>query len=749
MVDAALLVGGLAVMGATSAGTILGLRRHDGVRWLSELEPYRLQFPRDLGLSDVGAFLDGLSGILPASWRRPLTVRGLAVELVASESGIRHYLVVPRSQHDIVLSTLRGALPSVGVATDSDYRPTTPTLAGELATAQPHHQLQVGHPDRTSRAILAALQPLNQGEVLTISYLIFPLGHGQPPQGQGQQSLIRQLISGTAPDAAPSKEMQAKYAHPHFGVVARIGVTSASRMRDRQLLARLTAAFHSANSEHAHLRRREVSSRASARALVLRRFPLVSYPCRLNSPELAGLLAFPPDGVSLPGLRLGGVRQVAPSAAIARSGRVVADATFTGMSRPLAISVEASKLHTHAIGPSGTGKSTLLLNLYAQDAAAGRGVVLIDPKNDLADAALDRTPLEREVIVIDPTDERPVGLNLFAGGADDPELIGEQLLSVMHRLYATSWGPRTDHIMRHALLSLVRLPGTSFTELPTLLTDAAFRRLVVSQLDEPISLDPFWADYEAMSAAERSQVISPVLNKLGAVVSRPRLRRVLGQADSTLDFDDILASNKILIVQLSAGKLGEDAAALLGSFVLQKLWAAIQRRIRLPQSERQPVMVYIDEFQMMTNLASPLPDVLAQSRAMGIGLTLAHQHLAQLDRETREAVLANCRSRVIFQTSAADAKALAPFVAPQLGAQDLQGLGPFEVVATLAGDGAVLPPVTGLTRPAPPSLGHGAEHRRRSRQRYGRDASKIDAELRRRREHLNGTGPVGRQRRPQ
>jgi hypothetical protein len=359
---------------------------------------------------------------------------------------------------------------------------------------------------------------------------------------------------------------------------------------------------------------------------------------------------------------------------------------------------------------------------------------------------LDQTPLDREVILIDPTDDRPVGLDLFAGGGTDPELISEQLTSVMHRLYAANWGPRTDHVLRHALLSLVQLPGASFTELPLLLTNAAFRRQVVSRIDDPISLNPFWAEFEAQSAGERSAIVGPLLNKLGAIVARPRLRRVLGQADSRVDFDDILATKKILIVQLSAGTLGEDAAALLGSFVLQKLWAAIQRRIRLPMSERHPAFVYIDEFQM-ASLASPLPDVLAQSRSMGVGLTLAHQHLGQLDRETREAVLANCRSRIIFQTSAADAKALAPFVAPHLSAQDLQGLGAFEIAATLAGEGAALPPVTGRTRPAPPPLGHGAELRRRSREHYGQDAAEIDAELRRRQAEMSGSGPVGRQRR--
>jgi hypothetical protein len=402
----------------------------------------------------------------------------------------------------------------------------------------------------------------------------------------------------------------------------------------------------------------------------------------------------------------------------------------------------------YALGPTRSGKSTLLLNCYAQDAQAGHGICLIDPKNDLAEDALEHTPLHRDVIYVDPTDSHPVGLSLFAGGISDPELTSERVLSVLHRLYATSWGPRTDHVLRHALLALVQIPGATFTELPRLLVDARFRREVISQIDDPIAIGPFVSWYDGLSEGERAAAIGPVLNKLSAIVSRPRLRRVLGQADSHVDFDDILASGKIVIVKLSAGTLGEDAAGLLGSFLFQMLWTAIQRRIGLPQSQRKPFFVYIDEFQTMANLSNPLADVLSQARGMGIGITAANQHLGQLDRETKEAVLANCRSQIYFQTSAADARALTPYVAPHLGAGDLQGLGAFEIVARLAGDGSVQPPVTGRTRPAPLPLGHGAELRRRSRERYGREASEIDAELRKRQAEQSGTGPVGRLRRP-
>ena len=261
MVDPILVLGGAAAVGAIPSVTVLVLRSADRARWVAELESYRLSFPRDLDPKDVGAFLNGLSGLLPAGGRRAIAVRGLAVEVVADQTGIRHYLHVPRSQAEIILSGLRGALPGVGVVRDPDYVITRPTLAGELATPRPHHQLQIDHPEATSNALLAALQPLSDSEYLIISYLIFPQGFSRPPQGDGSSGLIAQLASGTPKDAKPSKEIEEKYAHPQFGVVARIGVTSDSKARDRQLLARLTSAYHASNSQHANLRRQQTSSR--------------------------------------------------------------------------------------------------------------------------------------------------------------------------------------------------------------------------------------------------------------------------------------------------------------------------------------------------------------------------------------------------------------------------------------------------------------------------------------------------------
>jgi DNA polymerase III delta prime subunit len=735
----------LAVAGLAPSVSILGLRSRDAARWSSDLEAYRLSLTDDLSMAHVEQFLAGLSGIRASGWRRLVEARAIGLEITSSASGIAHHLLIAPAQRDIVLTHLRAALSGVSAAPDEDYGTPTPTLAGELTSTSRDQQLAVGNAPGTSTAILASLQPLDVGETMVVQLVITP--HGS----RSAESVTPRWIWNDQSAKTPiPRSMRDKYSRPLFSVTIRIGVASRSKARDRRLLGRLTGAFHAANSPEANLRRRRTPTNLVARDLSGRRLGTTGSRSHLNSAELAGLLALPMAGVNLPGLRLSGCRPLAPDTSIAQTGRVVADSSFPGMHRPLALSAKDSLRHLHLIGPTGVGKSTLILNLVTQDMEAGRGVVVIDPKADLVADVISRVPAHRadDVIVVDPTDdERPVGVNLLAGGVEAPELVAEQVLGTFHRLYAASWGPRTDDILRAGLLTLVGVPGMTLAEVPLLLTDAAFRRDLVGRLDDPIGLEPFWAGFEAQSEAERAQATGPVLNKLRSVLMRPRLRNVLGQSAPLLDFDDVLANGRILLVPLSKGLLGEDAAALLGSMLIARLWQAVQRRAGLVQSDRHPVFCYIDEFQDYIALPTPIPDLLAQARALGLGLTLAHQNLDQLSREVREAVLANARSRVIFQPSASDARRLARELEPHLAARDLQALGAFEAVVTLSTGSRVAPPATGITRGAPPTTSDGDAIRAGSRLRYGRDRADIETEMRRRHERPAGSGPLGRQRR--
>ena len=739
-VDIALLGGA----GFASISLAAGLRLRGANQWSQGLVPYRLQLPGGLRIDAIEQFLAGLSGLRASSWGHHLSVRGLVVEVVATEEGITHRLLIEPTQVEIVQTHLRGALPNVSAIPEETYIPFVPTLAGELVLSSPDHQLRIDAAAGVSGAILSACSPLYPGEAMVMQVVVLPTGSRLPTPKPRWDKTGKEL-----PPAPIDRSTKDKYSRPLFSTAIRIGVRSQSASRDRVLLGRLTSAYHVMNSPEAHLSRRRVSSRRSARALVGRQAPVFERPCQLNSAELAGLVALPVDGVSLPGLNLGGTRQLAASSRISRTGRVVADSSLPGPLRPLALSELDSMVHLHLIGRTGSGKSTLILNLVLQDLEAGRTVIVIDPKADLIDSIIRRIPSNRrdDVVILDPTDDDfPVGINLLAGGVEARELVAEQVLGTFHSLYQSSWGPRTADILRSALLTIVGVPGMTLAEVPLILSDAAFRRELVGRLDDPIGLEPFWAGFEQMSDSERAAATGPVLNKLRSVLVRPRLRNVLGQASPRLDFDQLLADGGILLVPLNKGLLGEDAASLLGALLISRLWQAVQRRAQVAPDDRRPIFCYVDEFQDFVALPTPIPDLLAQARSLRFSLTLAHQNLSQLGRDVQEAVLANARSRVIWQPSAADATRLAKEVAP-LTAADLQGLGPHQVVVTLAAGGSDAPPATGRTRPEPLAISGGQEIRERSRQHFGRPRAEVEAEMRRRHERPAASGPVGRKRR--
>ena len=286
----------------------------------------------------------------------------------------------------------------------------------------------------------------------------------------------------------------------------------------------------------------------------------------------------------------------------------------------------------------------------------------------------------------------------------------------------------------------------TLVELPALLTDEAFRRRLVSRLDDPVVLEPQWAAFENLSVGERAMHVAPVLNKLRAILGRRALRDIVGQAEG-LDLTEVLARRSILLCPLSKGLLGADAASLLGSVLLMRLWQVLSARSAVPPPERKPVLVVLDEFQ--DYLAAPIDfaDMLAQARALGVGIVCAHQHLAQLTNDVRQALRTNARTKLAFQLAATDAQTLAQEFRPYLTADDLQGLARYEIAAQLCLDGRVLPVATGATLPPPVPTGAGDAARTWSDTNYAHDRREVDAQIRARHGERPGEGSIGRRRR--
>ena len=442
--------------------------------------------------------------------------------------------------------------------------------------------------------------------------------------------------------------------------------------------------------------------------------PAFGWPAILNASELACVLGWPIGNPTIEGVSYSGHRQLPPTSGTTirearSSSRVTGRATFPGSEGLLHLPEQAGLHHLHVLGPTGTGKSTFLANLALQDIAVGRGVVVIDPgaKGDLVRDIADRIPKhrQRDVVLLDPSDEVPVGLNVLS--ASEPELAVDAVVHVFHELWAAHWGPRTADVLHHGLLTLARTPGMTLCELPPLLLNAGFRQRVLQQLgSDALGVGPFWGWYQALSDAERAAVVGPVLNKLRAFTQREAIRSVIGQ-DGGIDLNTVIRERKVLLVNLASGTLGSETAQLLGALIMAKLWQAIAGRSAVVAAERRPVFVYIDEFQQTLRLPMDLTDALVQARGLGVGLVLAHQHLGQLTPAVKSSLLSNAGSRVVFGLRATDGAAMAKEMGSGITAEDLQGLPAYETYQSLHIVGGRSRPASARTLPLTPSLGSG------------------------------------------
>ncbi len=422
----------------------------------------------------------------------------------------------------------------------------------------------------------------------------------------------------------------------------------------------------------------------------------------LSVPELAAIAHLPTDE-AIPGIQRAGARAIAPPPGIAAPGPEAKPlgVSDTGHQRPVALRVPDARHHLHVIGATGSGKSTLLGNMILADAEAGRGIVLIDPKGDLVTDVLSRLPKSAadQVVIFDADSKsRPPCLNPLDGGETD--LTVDNLVSVFRRVYSAFWGPRTDDVMRAACLTLRTQEGVAtLADLPKLLTDEAFRSRVIAGVTDPV-LRGFWSWYEELTDSSRSQVISPLMNKLRAFLLRPFVRDAIAGGHSTVDMNEVLDGG-ICLVRIPKGSLGEETTRLVGSLVVARTWQATTGRARTPQRQRRDASMVIDECHNFLNLPYPIEDMLAEARGFRVAMTLAHQHLGQLPRELREGMSTNARSKIFFNASPEDSRELSRHTAPRLSDHDLAHLGVYHAAVRLVLNGEETQPFTMLTQPLP------------------------------------------------
>jgi DNA helicase HerA-like ATPase len=388
--------------------------------------------------------------------------------------------------------------------------------------------------------------------------------------------------------------------------------------------------------------------------------------------------------------------------------------------------------HMYLIGKTGTGKSTLLQNMAAHDIEMGYGLALIDPHGDLAEEILELIPERRikDVIYFNPADlEYPVAFNPLENvSADYRYLVASGMISVLKKIWADFWGPRLEHILRNALLTLLENPGSTLLDLPKLLTDDRFREVMLRRVTHPQVRDFWFSEFAKYSVWLRSEAVSPILNKVGQFLTSVPLRNIVGQRKSVLRFRKIMDEGKIVIVNLAKGRIGEDNCALLGAMLVTQIQLAAMSRANIPEKERRGFYLYVDEFHNFLTLS--FADILAEARKYGLNLVLAHQYFEQLDDKLRAAVLGNVGTIISFRVGIEDAKLLAGEFYPTFDETDLVNLPNHQIYLKLLIDGAPSKPFSAVTLPPQAKKSsHKVEIIALSRTRYAKQRKVVEQEI--------------------
>lgn len=683
----------------------------------SPLRWRELRFPTDLASEQVEALLAHV-----AAKRSPVVF-----VIDTGPRSVRYLIGAPKSTLAGLTAALAGIAPEVRLDEVGAETAVAPSAGARAWWSGKWPLLQTGAPELAVAGLLGQLSSVGRGERLRLAVRLTPARRNTPPPQREEPRVLRAIA--------------AKRSGPLLRAELLLSVTAAPDVRAGQLSQAVITSLRTLTGERGRLRVRRLNAGRAQKALDRvsgSRSWSLSPSTVLSPSELVPIVALPISSPRIAGLTYGTAPRLMPPLELptgpSKQIRTFGLSTWPrAADQPLAQPLIGGLQHTAIIGPTGSGKSSLLGRLVAQDIAAGRGALVIDCKGDLIDGddgLLARIPEHRhdDVVLIDPAAGGPQpGLSLFPAGVEH-ELTADLLLGTLSQLYADSWGIRTSSLLSLGLRTLALTRGASLPLLPQLFTDRGFRNRVLRGVSDPL-LVASWQRFEALSDADQATQLAPALRKVDELIGRSRLRVVLGQAQPRLHFGEVLARGRIVLVRLPPGLLGAPATRLLAALLLWQFFAAVEARAALPAAKRRPFMAYVDEVAALGSLPLPLDGLLERARGLGVGLTLAPQSLGQLSPSLRNSLVSQVGSLVAFRLASDEAKLVAREL-PEVSPEQLASLGRFEVALKLSlGPGHVTPTMTGRTLPIDDPCSDPAVIRRLSAERFGMTIEDVDAAL--------------------
>ncbi len=711
------------------------------IRMVLEIKTTRTDEETPEAMAHFLASLSGMKRLLLPFWGMGVAI---SLEIAVIDQMIHFFLTVPSDYSSFVESQLVSQYPKALIVKAKDYFPDVlekdETLAiGQMKLLHGSFYPIRGYDDFKEvdplSSLLGFLSKSEPTDKIAIQFMLLPAGSSWQKKGENLASGKSADASGVEKANPYSKVILEKVALDGFKTAIRIAVNAETKERSNVLIRQIAnsfSAFHNPTGNGLVFRRAFLWQKKRLLKALATRSRFFMPRQILNVHELAGLFHFPT-------LKLAKIHNISWHKAILseppenlpiaenmseeekKDVNFFARTEYKNRMTTFGILPDDRRRHMYIIGKTGTGKSTLVANLAINDIRNGKGLCIIDPHGDLCETILDYIPSYRinDVIYMDPSDlDHTFSINpLEVDNDHQRELVVSGIIAIFQKIYGMSWGPRLEYILRMCLLTLTQLPEPTMLMVPELLTNDAFRLKIIPKLTDPVLINFWEGEFANMNPRLKSEAISPILNKVGQFISSRFIRNILQHHKSTIDLEKIMNEGKIILLNLSQGRLGEDNAALLGAMIISKIQLSAMNRVSMAEEDRKDFYLYVDDFQ---NFApSSFIKILSEARKYRLNLILANQYISQIPEDVRGAIFGNTGTMFSFLIGATDASFMAKEFVERFEDKDLLSLGNYQAIIKIAINNMTQAPFLCYTLPLPRSATQNREKViKNSRMRY-------------------------------